>query len=62
MEDTRNSPSFVKARESLPEELRETYDQLVEQYGFYALKHYGRRWVAYLVIAELVKDGWRPVR
>ena len=62
MEGKRNSPKFVEGRESLPEELRQTYDQLVEEYGFYALKHYGRNWVAYKVIAELVRDGWRPVR
>ncbi len=33
---------------------------MVEDYSFYALKHYGREWVAYMVIAELVENGWRP--
>jgi hypothetical protein len=61
MENTRGSPKFLEARESLPEDLRETYDRLVEEYSFYALKNYGRKWVAYKVIAELVRDGWRPV-
>ena len=60
MENLRTSPKFLKARESLPEELRPIYEQMVDQYSFYALKHYGRAWVAYMVIAELVKDGWRP--
>ena len=50
----------MQARDSVPEEMRPVYDQMVEEYGFYALKHYGRQWVAYIVIAELVKHGWRP--
>lgn len=60
MESVRQSPKSVKARNTLPEELRPIYDQMVEEYSFYALKHYGRAWVAYMVIADLVRDGWRP--
>ncbi len=59
MEDKKHSPKFFEARNSLPEELRPIYDLLVEEYSFYALKHYGRGWVAYMVIAELVRSGWR---
>jgi hypothetical protein len=62
MEPNRQSRKYLEARNTLPEELRSIYDELVEQYGFYALKHYGRAWVAYMVIAELVRDGWRPTR
>jgi hypothetical protein len=62
MVDQKRTPKFAQARESLPEELRPVYDQLVEEYGFYALKHQGRRWVSYAIIAELVRDGWRPTR
>jgi hypothetical protein len=58
----KKTPKFVEARESLPEQLRSVYDQLVEEYSFYALKHHGRRWVSYAIIAELVRDGWRPTR
>ena len=61
MESLRQSPKFLEARNTLPEEIRPIYDDMVEQYSFYALKHYGRAWVAYKVIAELVKDGWRPI-
>ena len=60
MEIQRKSPKFLQARESLPEDLRPIYDRMVEDYSFYALKHYGREWVAYMVIAELVENGWRP--
>jgi hypothetical protein len=60
MEPIRQSPKALEARNTLPEAIRPIYDEMVEQYSFYALKHYGRAWVAFMVIAELVKDGWRP--
>lgn len=62
MDSIRQSPKALTARNTLPEELRPIFDQMVEEYSFYALKHYGRAWVAYMVIAELVRDGWRPSR
>ena len=52
-------PKYLAALAALPEELRPIYKALVEEYKFYALTHYGRAWVAYEVIAELVKSGWR---
>jgi hypothetical protein len=34
---------------------------MVEEYKFHALKRYGRAWVAYDVIADLVRAGWRSI-
>ncbi len=51
---------YLAVLSALPEELRPIYKALIEEYKFYALKHYGRACVAYDVIAELVKSGWRP--
>jgi hypothetical protein len=62
MESFKQSAKFLEARNTLPEELRPIYDQMVEEYSSYALKHYGRGWVAYMVIAELVRSGWRSSR
>lgn len=56
----KNSPKYIEARNSIPEELRPIFDQLVEEYAFYATVKYGRGYVAYNVLAELVKIGWRP--
>jgi hypothetical protein len=59
--DTGNkSLKFHEVRESLPEDLRPVYDEMVASYSFYSLKHHGREFVSYQVIADLVKDGWRP--
>lgn len=54
------SPKFQEARESLPPELRPVYDQLVDEYAYYTTLHYGQGYVAYRVLASLVKSGWRP--
>jgi hypothetical protein len=60
MQGGRKSPQFEKARQSLREELRPVYDQMVACYAFYSLKHHGREFVSYRIIADLVKEGWRP--
>jgi hypothetical protein len=51
--------NYVAARDSLPNELRPIYDQLVEDYRFCASSRYGAGWVAYHIIADLVKMGWK---
>jgi len=53
------SRSRDEARESLPEELRPAFDELADYYRYATSKHYGRSYVAYLVVAELILAGWR---
>jgi hypothetical protein len=55
-----DSPKYKEAEEALPEELRPFYRQLVQEYEFLTVSHYGRGYVAYKVIADLVRAGWRP--
>ena len=50
----------LKARNSIPKELRPIFDRMVAEYKFQALLHHGRGYVSYKVIEALVKDGWRP--
>ena len=54
------SPKYLEARESLPANLRPIYDRLVEEYAFHTEVSYGRGYVAYKVLAALVREGWRP--
>jgi len=54
------SEKYLKARERLPKELHDVYRQMVDEYAYHALQLYGRNWVAYDVIAELVLSGWWP--
>lgn len=53
------SPKSQIAESRLPEELRPIYRQLVEQYSFVTQLRYGRGYVAYEVLADLVLAGWR---
>ena len=55
----RKGEKFIKAKESLPEELRPIYEDIVEQYAFHTERLYGRGYVAYEVLASLVRDGWK---
>ena len=54
------SEKYKAARDSLPSELREIFRQFVEEYSFHTMVKYGRGYVAYEVLAELVRSGWRP--
>ena len=54
------SEKYLKAKKSLPSDLHEVYKLMVDEYAYYALQLYGRNWVAYGLIAELVRVGWRP--
>ena len=55
-----DSPKYREAEQALPEELRLFYRQLVQEYEFLAATNYGRGYVAYKVIADLIRAGWRP--
>jgi hypothetical protein len=56
-EELPRSPKFLEARLSLPEELRPIYDQMVADYSWCTTKSYGRGYVAYAVLAEMVRMG-----
>jgi hypothetical protein len=49
-----------EVRDALPSELVSAFDDLVEQYQFYARKHYRVPFVSYLVLSDLIRAGWRP--
>ena len=55
-----NSEKYRAAKAKLPKELRDIYTQMVDEYAYHALQLYGRNWVAYDVIAEMVLAGRRP--
>ena len=53
------SEKFIKARAGLPDKLKPIYDELVTQYAFHTTRLFGRGYVAYEVLASLVRDGWQ---
>lgn len=55
----KKSEKYQEAMASLPTHLQPMFDALVDDYYFYSTKHYGRGYVAYKVLAELIKTGWK---
>jgi hypothetical protein len=45
---------------SLPTELRPVYRRMVQEYEFFTHVRYGRGYVAYEVLGQMVLSGWRP--
>ena len=60
MSFNKKSEKYLSARNSLPTNLQLIYKQIVEEYMFHTYKRYGRGYVAYDILADLVRDGWRP--
>ena len=59
MSEEHKSEKELQARDSLPEDLRPIFDDFVTDYKFAATKHHGRPYVSYIVLAEMVRLGWR---
>jgi hypothetical protein len=49
----------LEARNSLPEELRPVFDEFVSDYRFAATGRYGKPYISYIVLADMVRAGWR---
>ncbi|MFC1792656.1 hypothetical protein ACFL3Q_03615 [Planctomycetota bacterium] len=54
------SEKYIEARNSLSDELKPIYDEFVADYRFAATLRYGKPYVSYLMLADMVKAGWRP--
>lgn len=55
------SSKRVDARDSLPEPLREEYDKFVDDYRYAATVRHNRPYVSYIVLADMIRAGWRRV-
>ena len=54
------SPKYRAAEGRVPEDLRPVFQRLVKEYEFLTALRYGRGYVAYEVLADLILAGWRP--
>jgi len=54
------SDKYKEAEAILPEDLRPVFKRFVEEYEYLTMTHFGRGYVAYKVLADLVVAGWRP--
>ena len=58
-EQSKRSEKHELARSSLPEELVPVFEAFVEDYKFAGTVHHGSPFVSYVILAEMVKAGWR---
>ncbi len=56
----KRSEKYEEARNTLPEELRQVFDEFVADYKFAGTIHHGSPFVSYIILSEMVKAGWRP--
>lgn len=54
------SEKFKEAEATLPDELKPIFGRLVEEYEYLTHLEYGKGYVAYKVLANLILAGWRP--
>ena len=54
-----DSEKSKEAEAKLPAELRPVYRQMVQDYEFQTHVKYGRGYVAYEILAQMVLAGWR---
>jgi hypothetical protein len=57
--EQKQSDKELEARNSLPEELKPIFDEFVSDYKYAATLRYGKPYVSYIVLADMVKTGWR---
>ncbi len=48
-----------EVRSSLTEEEQRTFDLLVKETGDWSMYFYGSKFISYVILAELVRGGWR---
>jgi len=56
----KQSEKQIEARNSLPDELKPTFDDFVADYKYAATVRHGKPYISYVVLADMVRAGWRP--
>lgn len=59
MDAEKRTEKHEQARNSLSDELKPIFDDFVADYKFASTKHHGAPFVSYVVLAEMVRAGWR---
>jgi hypothetical protein len=59
MASRQHSEKEQKARGALPSELRPIFDDFVADYKYAAVLRHGKPYVSYIVLADMVRAGWR---
>jgi hypothetical protein len=55
----KRSEKYEAASNTLPDELKPVFDNFVADYRFAGTVHHGSPFVSYIILAEMVRQGWR---
>ena len=55
----KQSEKQIEARNSLPNELKPIFDDFVADYKYVATLRHGRPYISYIVLADMIRAGWR---
>jgi hypothetical protein len=56
----KQSAKQLEARNSLPDTLKPIFDKFVSDYIYAATLRHGKPYVSYIVLADMIRAGWRP--
>jgi len=59
MAGSARSEKYEHARSTLPEALRPIFDDFVADYKYHATSRHGAPYVSYIVLADMIRAGWR---
>jgi hypothetical protein len=57
--EQQQSEKQLEARNTLPDTLKPIFDEFVSDYIYAATLRHGRPYVSYIVLADMVRAGWR---
>ena len=59
--DYKNSAKYIEAMNTLSDELKPIFEEFVSHYRYSGTKRYGKPFVSYIILADMVRAGWRCV-
>lgn len=59
MAEEKRTEKHEQARMSLPDDLKPIFDDFVAHYKYHAAMRHGAPYVSYIVLADMVRSGWR---
>ena len=60
MAENKSSSKKEEALNSLPKNLHPIFKQIIAEYRYHCIERYGSPFVSYIVLADLIRGGWRP--
>lgn len=53
------SEKYIEAQNSLSDDLKPIYEKFVSDYRYAATMRHGKPYISYIVLADMVRAGWR---